>query len=225
MAVIVKGTTIPENLDSVYANNVNIDKIVSNGVVVWQKQKNIDLIAARPNGWNFHITGNDGRCDFINSYIESYNSGSGNHDNYYYGSADLTGYNRIRIRGWGTGNTAISCFSEGIISVRILQNNSVVLRSAGIGVRSGATWVENEPANNWNTKMLVTASPYSTNGQDAAITVENLGGDKAAIHFDMNVNISKIIGNCQVQLYFSHWGDNVHTNSTLRVSAFQLLTG
>lgn len=39
MALIINGVTIPENLDSIYANNIDLDTIVANGVIVWKKQK------------------------------------------------------------------------------------------------------------------------------------------------------------------------------------------
>ena len=223
MAIAVNGITIPENADSVYANGINLDTIVANNIIVWQKQKDLDIFAARPDGWNFYITGN-GYCSFKDNYIESYNYGSGNHDNYYYGFIDLTRYNKIRVSGWATGDTATSGSSKGLISIRILQNNSVVLRSTGIGTESGANWRENQPEEDWDVKLVETKSPYSTNGQDATIHENNYEGRNVAVSFDMIVDISKISGNSQVQLHFSHWGGSNNPSSTLRVYAFQFLS-
>lgn len=58
MATVVNGITIPENIDSVFANEINIDTIVANGVIVWQKKKenyvikNGVLLNAPNAGWH-----------------------------------------------------------------------------------------------------------------------------------------------------------------------------
>ena len=39
MPIIVNGITIPFNGDFIFSNNINIDTVVANGVIVWQKQK------------------------------------------------------------------------------------------------------------------------------------------------------------------------------------------
>ena len=43
MAIIVNGITIPTNSDSIFSNNVNIDRVVANGITVWEKQKELVL--------------------------------------------------------------------------------------------------------------------------------------------------------------------------------------
>lgn len=47
MAIIVNGITIPTNSDYIFSNNVNIDRVVANGITVWEKRKAIVLYDGR----------------------------------------------------------------------------------------------------------------------------------------------------------------------------------
>lgn len=227
MSILINGVDIPNNGDYVKVGNNDIDKVVCNGIVVWEKQKDLDMIVSRPDGWNFHIAKKDNICEFRQEYIYSFGGGVGNFDNYYYGSIDLTGYNKIKVIGNATGDTAINGSAKGLVSIQILQEGSIILRSTGVGAESGCDWRDGEPEYDWDRKLIQTTSPYSTNGQDAIITEQVVERGNKLISFDMNVDISSISGNCEVRLYFAHYGSNSdggHGNSSLTVNTFQFLS-
>ena len=50
MAIIVNGVNIPTNGDFIKVGNTIVDKVICNGVVVWERMKDIDILAALCSG-------------------------------------------------------------------------------------------------------------------------------------------------------------------------------
>ena len=65
MAIIVNGVNIPTNGDFIKVGNTNINKVVCNGVTVWERELGIPIADwTKPNsGWsNVHGCNNDSNC-------------------------------------------------------------------------------------------------------------------------------------------------------------------
>lgn len=71
MSLIINGVEIPNTGDNIFYGSTNIDTVVCDGVEVWKKQKDIDILSTYDRLWNDRRSGAGGHNTTSNEYFPS----------------------------------------------------------------------------------------------------------------------------------------------------------
>ena len=224
MAIIVNGVNIPTNGDFIKVGNTNIDRVICNGVTVWERMRDADILAALCAGTLAytkyqgpdHLSGKDSDGDDVDVDIThtgnihaKYDLYAGVESDYIIFSNEISGVDHVDSDSASNGPNYIE-FTYDLTSFNKLDFSGTKTADTSIG------------GNVWGKFHINIDGTRKSNEYMASSRNDEESGDFAYTPFSESIDVSSYTGVHTIKLVHEYWMHTQMTNCSTRFQITQL---